>query len=83
MEKDHLEILVEEMNGKCDRVLDGLRLLSGQVESSREEAREAAGRRACKVDVIIQKLDKLDQRLALLEQRFDGFGGRVGEGGKS
>lgn len=71
MEKDHLEILLEDMNGKLDLVLEGHQLLKRQIDGAREEAREANHRLEFKIDVVSHKVDKLDQKLDKLEQKVD------------
>lgn len=72
MEQDHLEILLEDMNGKFDLILEGHQLLKRQIDAAREEAREANQRLEFKIDVVNHKVDKLEQKVDKLEQKVDG-----------
>ncbi len=73
MDKDHLEIILEDINSKFDLVLEGHQVLQRQIEGAREEAREATQRLEFKIDVVNLKVDRLEKRVDRLEQRFDGL----------
>lgn len=72
MKKDRLEILLEDINGKLDLVLEGHQLLARQIEAAREEAREADRRIEFKTDTVNHKVDKLEQKVDRLDQKVDG-----------
>ena len=68
MEKDHLEILLEDIRGKFDLVLEGHDVLHKEIRDTREELCE-------KIDLVDFKVGALDQRIDAVEtslsQRID------------
>ncbi len=57
MEKDHLEILLEDIRGKFDLVLEGHDTLRQEIKDMREELCEKIKLVGFKVDTIIMKID--------------------------
>jgi len=57
MEKDHLEILLEDIRGKFDLVLEGHDTLRQEIQDTREELGEKIKLVGFKVDTIIMKID--------------------------
>ena len=57
MEKDHLEILLEDIRGKFDLVLEGHDVLHKDIRDSREELCEKVNLVDFKVDVLDKKID--------------------------
>ena len=70
MNKDHLEILLEDINGKFDLVLEGHDVL-------RKEIRELDRKNDERFDMVDFKIDALAGRVGGLENRFDGLESKV------
>ncbi len=58
MEKDHLEIFLEDVTGKFDLVLEGHDLLRKEIRDTREELCEKIQFLDLKVDATLDKLDR-------------------------
>jgi hypothetical protein len=67
MEKDNLEILLEDIRGKFDLVLEGHDVLHKEIRDTRKELCEKINLVDFKVGVLNQKIDgvhdKLDQKI--------------------
>jgi hypothetical protein len=68
MEKDQLEILLEDIRGKFDLVLEGHDVLRKEIRDTREELCEKINLVDFKVGVVNQKIDDVD---AGLNQKID------------
>ena len=64
MEKDHLEILLEDIRGKCDLVLEGHDTLHKEIRDPREELCEKINLVDIKVETLNQKIDGVESRLS-------------------
>ena len=64
MEKDHLEILLEDIRGKFDLVYEGHDALHKEIRDTREELCEKINLVDFKVGVLNQKIDGVDENLA-------------------
>ena len=75
MEKDHLEILLEDIRGKFDLVLEGHDALRQEIRDTREELGEKINLVDFKVETLNQKIDgveeRLDKKIDGVEQRLD------------
>jgi len=58
MEKDHLEILLEDIRGKFDLVLEGHDVLHKEIRDTREE--------------LCEKIDLVDFKVGALDRKIDG-----------
>jgi hypothetical protein len=76
MKKDHLEILLEDIRGKFDLVLEGHDTLRKEIRDSREELCEKINLVDFKVGTLNQKIDAVAGDLAA--QRADTEGHRTG-----
>ncbi|MFH1122739.1 MAG: hypothetical protein V1758_03675 [Pseudomonadota bacterium] len=76
MEKDHLEILLEDINGKFDLVLEGHDALRKEIRDTREELCEKINLVDFKVNAMNQKIDGVRDELG---ERIDGVRGELGE----
>jgi archaellum component FlaC len=63
MEKDHLEILLEDIREKFDLVLEGHGALHKEIRDTREELCEKINLVDFKVEVLNQKIDGVEARL--------------------
>ena len=63
MEKDHLEILLEDMNKKFDLVLEGHAVLGKKIEDKADEANEKIELTNLQIKVLNQKIDSVEMRL--------------------
>ncbi|MBN2106654.1 MAG: hypothetical protein JW832_04450 [Deltaproteobacteria bacterium] len=68
MEKDQLEILLEDIRGKFDLVLEGHDVLRKDIRDTREELCEKINLVDFKVGVLNQKIDNVE---AGLSQKID------------
>ena len=63
VEKDHLEILLEDIRGKFDLVLEGHEVLRRQIQTSREESKERDDHLLFLIQTLNTKIDGVDERL--------------------
>ena len=63
MDKDHLEILLEDIRGKFDLVLEGHDALRKDIRDTRTELCEKINLVDFKVEVLNQKVDGVEARL--------------------
>ena len=73
MEKDHLEIILEDIHGKFDLVLEGHDGLRKEIQDTRQDLCEKISLLDFKVDTIHQSLDKKIDAVAvdIKEHRAD------------
>jgi archaellum component FlaC len=64
MEKDHLEILLEDIRGKFDLVLEGHSSLHAEMQSMRREINEKIEHVDFKVGVLNKKIDGVENSLS-------------------
>jgi archaellum component FlaC len=65
MEKDHLEILLEDIHGKFDLVLEGHDVLHKEIRDTREE--------------LCEKINLVDFKVETLNQKIDGVRDTLGQ----
>ncbi|MDO9123595.1 MAG: hypothetical protein Q7V12_04125 [Deltaproteobacteria bacterium] len=65
MEKDHLEILLEDIHGKFDLVLEGHDVLRKEIRDTREE--------------LCEKINSVDFKVETLNQKIDGVRDELGQ----
>ncbi|MCX5902842.1 MAG: hypothetical protein NTV89_05100 [Proteobacteria bacterium] len=63
MEKEHLEILLEDIRGKFDLVLEGHDSLRKEIRDAREESNEKHDLTAFQIKALNNKLDDKTQEL--------------------
>jgi hypothetical protein len=63
MKKDHLEILLEDIRGKFDLVLEGHESLRKEILNAREESNEKHDITAFQIKALNKKLDDKTQEL--------------------
>ena len=76
MEKDNLEILLEDIRGKFDLVLEGHDALHKEIRNAREELCEKINLVDFKVGVLNQKIDGVRDEL---NQQIDGVRNELGQ----
>jgi archaellum component FlaC len=76
MEKDHLEILLEDIHGKFDLVLEGHDVLRKEIRDTREELCEKINSMDFKVETLNQKIDGVRDDL---NQKIDGVRDALGQ----
>ena len=64
MEKDHLEILLEDNQGKFELVLEGHESLRKEIRDARDESNQKHEHTAFLIDALNHKIDDVDQRLS-------------------
>jgi archaellum component FlaC len=69
MEKDNLEILLEDIRGKFDLVLEGHEVLRKEIKDTREELCEKIQFVDFKVEALNQKIDDVHDKL---DKKIDG-----------
>jgi hypothetical protein len=74
MEEKHLEILLEDISGKFDLVLEGHDVLRHEIQRTREELSEKIDLNTTMIKALNEKIDGVDQRLSakidLVDQRL-------------
>lgn len=63
MEKENLEVLLEEINSKFDLVLEGYAALDRKIEVKFDELNEKIEHNAFMIDTLNKKIDAVDARL--------------------
>ena len=63
MDKDHMEILLEDIRGKFDLVLEGHDTLRKEIRDTREELCEKINSVDFKVETLNQKIDAVADEL--------------------
>ena len=75
MEKDNLEIILEDIRGKFDLVLEGHDSLRQEIRNTRQELCEKITLVDFKVETLNQKIDnvhdKLDQKIDSVHDKLD------------
>jgi len=64
MEKDNLEIILEDIRGKFELVLEGHASLHQEIRNTREELSEKINLVDFKVETLNRKIDDVDARLS-------------------
>ena len=57
MEKEHLEMILEDINGKFDLVLEGYSALDKKLDTRFDELDEKIENNSFKIDVLNKKID--------------------------
>ena len=63
MQKDHLEILLEDVRGKFDLVLEGHEMLSNKIDDKFNELNEKIEHNSFLINVVNDKVDKLEVKV--------------------
>lgn len=71
MEKEHFEVLLEEMNSKFNLVLEGHSALRSEIREARDESNAKHDHTAFVLNVLNQKVDNLADRVEKLEVKVD------------
>ena len=64
MQKDHLEILLEDIRGKFDLVLEGHEVLRNEIRETRTELKKDIELGNFKIDTLNKKIDAVDEKLS-------------------
>jgi chromosome segregation ATPase len=64
MEERHVEILLEDIRGKFDLVLEGHDVLRHEIQRTRVELHEKIDLNTMKIEALNEKIDTVDQRLS-------------------
>jgi hypothetical protein len=64
MEKDHLEILLEDMNKKFDLVLEGHAVLGEKIDDNAKEVTEKVEMTNLQIKAVSQKIDSVEVKLS-------------------
>jgi len=76
MEKDHLEILLEDMNGKFDLLLEGHQGLRNEITRTREELCEKIDLNTARIEFVKEELISAKEELGA---RIDSVENNLGE----
>ena len=76
MEKEHLEILLEDIRGKFDLVLEGHDTLRKEIQDTREELGEKINLVDFKVETLNRKIDGVEENLT---RKIDGVRDELGQ----
>jgi hypothetical protein len=64
MQKDHLEILLEDIRGKFDLVLEGHEVLRSEIRELGRKTDERSDLVDFKIDTMNKKIDAVDEKLS-------------------
>jgi len=76
MEERHVEILLEDIRGKFDLVLEGHDVLRHEIQRTREELNDKIDLNTVKIEALNDKIDSVDQRLG---DKIDSVDQRLGD----
>ena len=76
MEKEHLEMILEDINGKFDLILEGHESLRGEIRDLSRKTDERFDMVDFKIDTLNRKIDGVDERLS---KKIDGVEASLGE----
>jgi chromosome segregation ATPase len=79
MEKDHLEVLLEDIREKFDLVLEGHGALRQGIDNLTKEVRENKDETSFKIDTLHQRIGKMDQKIGKMDQKIGKLDQRVGK----
>lgn len=71
MEKAHMEVLLEDIRGKFDLVLEGHAALHAEIRATREDLGARIDHNSFQIDVLNQKIDSVEQRLEAKINSFE------------
>ncbi len=71
MKKDYFEILIEEINGKFDLVLEGHAALDKKIDVKFTELNEKIDLNSFKIDALSQKVSELDEKIDNVEIKLN------------
>ena len=71
MQKDHLEILLEDISGKFTLVLEGHSAIRSEMQKMHDNLTEKIEHTAFLINVVNQKVDKLEVKVDKLEAKVD------------
>ena len=63
MQKDYLEVILEDMNSKFDLVLEGHESIRGEIRDLAQKTEERFDLVDFKIDTLNQKIDAVDEKL--------------------
>ena len=63
MEKDNLEMILEDINGKFDLVLEGYAALDKKLDNRFDDLNEKIENNSFKIDILNQKIDGVEEKL--------------------
>ena len=70
MQKEHLEVILEDISGKFDLVLEGHESLRREIHGIRDELSEKIDNNSFKIDVLNQKIDAVAADLKATDGRL-------------
>jgi len=76
MGKDHLEILLEDMNKKFDLVLEGHEVLGKKIDDNAKEVEEKFELTNLQIKAVSQKIDSVEAKLS---QKIDAVAADLAE----
>ncbi len=71
MEKDHLEIILEDMNGKFDILIESHQTLRNEIKRTREELTDKIEDNSIAIRFLNKKIDSVDDSLNAKIDNFD------------
>ena len=77
MQKDHLEILLEDISGKFTLVLEGHSAIRSEMQKMHDKLNEKIDHTAFLINVVNQKVDKLEVKVDRLEVKVDKLEAKV------
>lgn len=73
MEKEHIEILLEDISGKFDLILEGHTSLDRKMDRIHEELTENIEINNIKIDALSNRMERLERKVDGLEHKVDGL----------
>ncbi len=73
MQKDHLEILLEDISSKFSLVLEGHDAIRAEMKTMHDNLTEKIEHNSFITNIVNQKVDKLEAKVDKLEAKVDGI----------
>ena len=77
MQKDHLEILLEDISGKFSMVLEGHSAIRSEMQKMHDNLNEKIEHSTFLITVVNKKVDKLEVKVDKLEAKVDKLEAKV------
>jgi predicted nuclease with TOPRIM domain len=77
MPKEHFEVILEDIQGKFQLILEGHAALDRKFEVKIEELSEKVELNSFKIDVLSERVDRLETKVDHLETRFNRLEAKV------
>jgi chaperonin cofactor prefoldin len=77
MKKEHFEVLLEDIKGKVELILEGHASLDKKIDNVHDDLSEKIQLNSIKIDALGNRMDSLERKFDGLERKVDGLEHKV------